>query len=123
VWAATTDKVEELFNVAVLENDLKWAGWMANPDRALTALEWLANTSILTRGHNLLWPSYRFMPPAAQGLDAAQLDAFIRDHFADELNHTRGQRYQWDVINKPYSNYDVQGEPSPYNTRLNFAPS
>ncbi|ELR12169.1 multifunctional cellulase [Acanthamoeba castellanii str. Neff] len=81
---------------------------MANPDRALTALEWLANASILMRGHNLLWPSYRFMPPAAQGLDAAQLDAFIRDHFANELNPTRGQCYQWDVINEPNSNYDVQ---------------
>lgn len=55
--------IPQMFNTAVLENDLKWPNWQSNPALAIGALDWLYANGIDTiRGHNLIWPNWQFMP-------------------------------------------------------------
>jgi len=62
--------VTELFNKAVLANDLKWAFWEKTETRRVTmkALEWLDSQGIEVRGHVLLWPSWQKCPADIQPL-------------------------------------------------------
>ena len=105
--------VGSLFTTSVLENDLKWpfwedwASWNRTP--TLNALAWLADRRIPVRGHNLIWPSFRNMPNDTSGLSASALRTRIDSHFADILGVVGGDCYQWDVINEPLDNNDVQG--------------
>lgn len=102
-----------LFTTSVLENDLKWPFWedWASWNRAATlnAIQWLQDRRIPIRGHNLIWPSFRNMPNNTSGLGASALRTRIDGHFADILGVVGGDCYQWDVINEPLDNFDVQG--------------
>lgn len=99
--------VEHDFNRVVMENDLKWAQWTANRQRALDAVKWLNDRNIEVRGHTLVWPSARKMPNFdLYRNDPAALSKYILDHIADEVTATRGMLVQWDVINEPYNNHD-----------------
>ncbi|MFN0066415.1 MAG: endo-1,4-beta-xylanase [Limisphaerales bacterium] len=106
-----------LFNKAVLENDLKWPPWeesgVLNSNTALAALRWLHDRGLPVRGHNLIWPGTNqpyFLPPDVPGLfgSPAALRRRITNHFANILGQTRGLCVEWDVVNEPYANHDVQ---------------
>lgn len=103
--------VRTWFNKVVLENDLKWPNWESNRSKALGALQWLReNGNPEVRGHTLVWPSWRYLPRDVESL-AASPDALrtrILQHIADELQATRGQLVEWDVLNEPFTNTDVQ---------------
>ncbi|MBL8214536.1 MAG: endo-1,4-beta-xylanase [Bryobacterales bacterium] len=100
----------ELFNKAVLENDLKWPGWQANPQRALDALAWLRARDIPARGHNMVWPNWQYLPADLRTLatDAGALRARIDQHILDVGSRTRGQVVDWDVVNEPIPNRVLQ---------------
>jgi GH35 family endo-1,4-beta-xylanase len=51
------------------------------------------------------------MPANTRGLSPAELRSRIDNHFADILKpeNAGGKCSQWDVINEPYSNFEVQG--------------
>jgi len=103
-------KVRELFTTTVLENDLKWPfveTWAETSARQ--GMAWLRANNLPVRGHNLIWPSWRHMPGDTQALSAANLRTRIDNHFSQILNEFRGQLYDWDVLNEPYDNHDVQG--------------
>lgn len=103
--------VRTWFNKVVLENDLKWSGWEARPDRALNALQWLRENGIQrVRGHTLVWPGWRNMPSDVQTLagDPVALRTRVLKHIEEELTATRGQLVEWDVLNEPFSNTDLQ---------------
>jgi GH35 family endo-1,4-beta-xylanase len=108
-------RVSSHFTTTVLENDLKWPFWENwapwNRQPTLNALSWLRDNNLTVRGHNLIWPGADNMPGDTRNLNAEALRARIDDHFADILKHENagGKCYQWDVINEPYSNFDVQG--------------
>jgi endo-1,4-beta-xylanase len=102
-------KVLNLFNTAVFENDLKWVPWENNPQQTLNGLAWCSANGITVRGHTLIWPAFARMPSDCASLAAAALNTRINNHFTDILGSTYGQCYQWDVVNEPYTNYDVQG--------------
>jgi GH35 family endo-1,4-beta-xylanase len=55
-------KVKQLFNTAVLANDLKWPRWEGGRRLALGGLAWLRKNGLAVRGHNLVWPSWRYLP-------------------------------------------------------------
>lgn len=99
------------FNMVVLENDLKWPQWEQNRQRALDALSWLEEHGIArVRGHNLIWPGWQWLPkdlPTLQS-DPAGLRERIRAHIEDTVSGTRGRLVDWDVLNEPYSNRDLQ---------------
>ena len=100
-----------LYNKAVLENDLKWPDFESNRSRALAALAWLHGNGIQQiRGHNMVWPNWQWLPkdlPSLAGNPEA-LRARIAQHIADVGGATVGQVVDWDVLNEPIPNRDLQ---------------
>lgn len=98
------------FNMAVFENDLKWPQWEQNRQRALDGLRWMREHGVTRiRGHNLVWPSWRWLPKDLPGLagDPSALRTRILEHIKDTASATRGQLEDWDVLNEPYTNHDA----------------
>jgi endo-1,4-beta-xylanase len=105
----------KMFNKVVLENDLKWPDWEGSRQTALSALEWLRSNGITDiRGHNLIWPGRAYLPRDVQNMllavpvNQAALRTRINEHFRDEMTATLGKLTEWDVLNEPYTNRDVQ---------------
>ncbi len=107
--------IRELFNIAVLENNLKWqplagdwgAGWTL--DVATKGVDWLAANGIPTRGHVLVWPSFRNLPRSLKGLEKEpeKLRKAVRDHVRELATAMRGRLIHWDVMNEPFDNHDL----------------
>ena len=100
----------ENFNMAVLENDLKWPQWERDRDTPLAALKWLHENGITrVRGHTLVWPGWRWLPKDLKDLagDPAALRQRVLEHIRDEVTATRGLLEDWDVVNEPYTNHDL----------------
>ena len=117
-------RVSSHFTTSVFENDLKWGLWecttcgtVFNKPNTRTAIQWLVDRNVAARGHNLIWPSWQYLPSGFQSLGANDLQTRITTRFNDVLNDTgvKGKLYQWDVLNEPYTNYDVQGRISGVN--------
>lgn len=108
------DFIQKHFNKVVFENDLKWTGggWEnpANRLRMLKAYDWLHSNRIDVRGHCLVWPGWKWMPPDVKEKkgDKAALAKRIDDHITEEVAAMRGKLVEWDVINEPFTNHDVQ---------------
>ncbi|MEM7313933.1 MAG: endo-1,4-beta-xylanase, partial [Planctomycetota bacterium] len=120
--AAYKQKVEELFNIATLENNLKWPPWegewggLYSQQGAVSALNWLQSKSIEARGHVMVWPGRNNLPSDLKALlDTAPLNAseqqLIRDriqgHIDSLTSRTNGRIEHWDVLNEPRSNNDL----------------
>ncbi|MEJ5367038.1 MAG: endo-1,4-beta-xylanase [Bryobacteraceae bacterium] len=98
------------FNMAVLENDLKWGPWEQNPNRALEALRWLRENGIRRiRGHNMVWPGWEYMPADLRNLasNPEALRQRILARIRDVGTAVRGQVVDWDVVNEPVANREV----------------
>jgi GH35 family endo-1,4-beta-xylanase len=101
------------FNQATLGTNLKWSHWENLTERqnsTLPALQWLHDNGLFSRGHNLIWPSCGNMPADVCGLrsDPAALRDRIDTHITDEAGTLPGKIDEWDVVNEPYANHDVQ---------------
>jgi endo-1,4-beta-xylanase len=103
------------FNGVSFYNDLKWTEWHRERQLALDGIAWLKRNKMpLTRGHNLIWPSFTpdFLMPndvINAKTPAAEVKRVIAAHFKDVLTTLRGQVPEWDVVNEPFTNTDVQG--------------
>jgi endo-1,4-beta-xylanase len=105
----------ELFNTAVFENNLKWqplagdwgGGWTV--DVALKGVDWLSAHGIQTRGHVLVWPSWRNLPRSVKSLEKepAKLRAAVTAHVTELATAMRGKLVHWDVLNEPFDNHDL----------------
>lgn len=102
--------VTQLFNEVVFENDLKWYNLNPPIDRAKQAVAWLHRHNIAVRGHNLVWPSWGNLPRELQSLknDKPALAKAVTDHVTKEATSMRGLVVDWDVVNEPYTNHDLQ---------------
>jgi endo-1,4-beta-xylanase len=102
--------VRENYNRAVLENDLKWFSWIREPQRAKDAVKWLRENGLDVRGHCLVWPGEKNLPHPIVALfkQPAALKSAINDHIREEAGAMRGQLIEWDVVNEPFSNFNVQ---------------
>jgi GH35 family endo-1,4-beta-xylanase len=98
------------FNRVTIENDLKWPEFDRNRQRALDTVKWLRDAGIAVRGHNLLWPNWKYLPKDLQTLQDKPdvLRKRILDHVRDEVGALKGQCVEWDVVNEPVTNTDVQ---------------
>jgi endo-1,4-beta-xylanase len=98
------------YNRVVLENDLKWAPWMGDRQPALGAIKWLRERGIDVRGHCLVWPGKENLPDSIDALleRPVELVDAIHAHIRDEATALRGQLIDWDVVNEPFTNFDVQ---------------
>ncbi|HET8550321.1 MAG TPA: endo-1,4-beta-xylanase, partial [Bryobacteraceae bacterium] len=106
------ETLQQNFNKTVLENDLKWPFWETwARGSAAFALDWLpANGLPDVRGHNIIWPGRANLPADVVRLlsDPERLRTRIYDHIREVVEYARGKVTEWDVINEPYSNKDVQ---------------
>jgi endo-1,4-beta-xylanase len=102
--------VKEMFNRVVMENDLKWPDWESySKPNAIAGVKWLREQNIEVRGHNLVWPGWRWLPQDLPNLknDPAKLAKRIDDHITDVTTAMRGQLVDWDVINETFANHDL----------------
>jgi len=106
------DTFKRLFNAAVTENDLKWPVWESNRNPASYSLNWLAQNGVAARGHNLIWPGRSNLPAdVVMMIDRGDREALrnrIYSHIAEIMAWTKGQVVEWDVLNEPLTNRDVQ---------------
>lgn len=104
--------IREAFNLVVFENDLKIKRWQnqESAQETLAAIDILANYEIETKGHVLIWPGFRYLPPQIRQWqdDPERVTKFIADHVADVLRATEGKISRWDVVNEAYTNRDLQ---------------
>jgi endo-1,4-beta-xylanase len=106
------EKVLELFNEVVFENDLKWGPFTSNrPNEFITrTLDELDKKQIRVRGHTVVWPSFRYNPSFLRNYadDPDRLRSEIENHIKDITTFTRGRLVDWDVLNEPYSEQEFQ---------------
>lgn len=109
------DQLLELFNCAVLENDLKWNAWHGaygpsfTREKALAALTWLKEREFRIRGHCMVWPGWENLQPwgASLGDDLPDLQKRILDHIDELAEFAREYVYEWDVVNEPLHQNEV----------------
>ena len=78
-------------------------------------LPWFAANGFgMVRGHNVIWPSAQYLPTDVQTMlkanpvDAGALRSRVNKHIADVMAYTKGKVTEWDVLNEPYTNKDLQ---------------
>jgi endo-1,4-beta-xylanase len=104
-------EIVQLFNFAVMENEMKWPQWSNEASRpaTLTAVDWLRESGLQVRGHNLVWPSWRNTNVKAavdaKG-DPTALAKVITGHITETAATFRGRLVDWDVINETFTNHD-----------------
>ena len=104
-------EIVQLFNFAVMENEMKWPQWSNEASRPATiaAVDWLRENGLQVRGHNLVWPSWRNTNVKAAvdaKNDSAALAKVITDHITETTTAFRGRVVDWDVINETFTNHD-----------------
>ncbi|NND33652.1 MAG: T9SS type A sorting domain-containing protein [Saprospiraceae bacterium] len=96
------------FNVAVTENALKWDAWEENwigtPDETVSAIQWLTDQGITTRGHTLVWPGWNHMPDdmLQNQEDVVYLNTRLNSRIEEMINHPVLSKLvtEWDVLNE-----------------------
>ncbi len=96
-------------------NDLKWTDWYYDTQLALDGLAWVErNTMKFTRGHNLIWPSFDpdFLMPRDvinRATPKEEVARVVDQRMTDKPRDLKGKVPEWDVVNEPFTNYDIQG--------------
>lgn len=103
--------LQEFFNTAVIENGLKWPTWNAGPARQATAgraLDWIADAGLRHKGHNLVWPGWKFSPRGQKDLPdlGDALPPLVAARITEMMAFTKGRSYGWDVVNEPLHERD-----------------
>lgn len=98
--------LKELFNTAVISNGFKAAGWAWDEKQkmnTLLAFDWLKENGFRQRGHNLVWPAWKFNSPLTKHIamhDSASFDRYIKAQFYERMAYTKGHVIAWDVVNE-----------------------
>ena len=98
------------FNKVTIENHLKWGMWERDREIGLRAAAWLQEHGIELRAHCLFWGSRHNLPQRVAAL-FDQPDALrqtVLEHIANIAGAMKGRCVEWDVVNEPFSNFDVQ---------------
>lgn len=107
--------VQQLFNIATLENNFKWValegdwGPSFTLDNAKKAVAWLAERKIPTRGHVLIWPGWNNLPKSLRTYEKnpAMIRQKVDQRIRGLVTEMRGKLPQWDVLNEPFDNHDL----------------
>lgn len=96
------------FNTVVFENSLKWRAWEGewptNKSEKVKAIQWLVDNDITIRGHNLIWPSWDFLPDYMES--NRNNPSFLVDQVQERIETIlntegiKGNIKDWDVINE-----------------------
>jgi endo-1,4-beta-xylanase len=109
-------KVRELFNATGNENALKWPVWerSGGPYRredTLAVLRQFRDEGFHVRGHVMVWPAWRWLPPSIRNLKDTpaqdRIPELVLDHIREIGAATRDVLHEWDVINETRSNHDL----------------
>lgn len=98
--------ISELFNTAVIENGFKGGSWKQDEKKqqqTIKAFEWLEKNGFRQRGHNLVWPSWKFNPSYVKTLaqkDPKAFEKYIEDEIREKTSFLKGRVIGWDVINE-----------------------
>lgn len=103
------EKLVELFNCAVPENELKWNAWHGaygpgyTREKTESALKWLKEKAFSIRGHCLVWPDWEYLGPWGESLrgDLPALRKRILDHIDEMAAFSAPYVNEWDVVNEP----------------------
>lgn len=99
-------KLLQFFNTAVMENGFKTYGWSwddKHKQQTLKAFDWLYKNGMRQRGHNLVWPGWKFNPRYMRLIaerDTAVFRKFIQAQFYERMAYTKGKVIAWDVVNE-----------------------
>jgi GH35 family endo-1,4-beta-xylanase len=103
-------EVLALFDTTVIGNGLKWPRWRDPKYRANAeqALDWLRANGKRVKGHNLVWPAWKFTPQdiARDPAQRARIGELVEAHIRDITTATHGKLIGWDVINEPVHETD-----------------
>jgi len=106
--------LKELFNTAVIENGFKAGVWQGKPERrqqTMRAFNWLETQGFRQRGHNAVWPGWKFNPALFKQIaemDTAKFRQLIEDDVRSKMTTLKGRVIAWDVINEPVHEKDLQ---------------
>jgi GH35 family endo-1,4-beta-xylanase len=100
------------FNVATIENGLKWKYWDKYPDnrrQTLEAIDWLNENGVAVRGHVMVWPGHRYLPEWIKTIeDQPDVLSKVIDGHISELGYAvQGKVRDWDVVNEIFDNRDL----------------
>ncbi len=104
--------LKEFFNTAVIENGFKSPNW-TNPTiqpETKRAFEWLEKEQFRQRGHNLVWPGWKFNTQSLKDLaekDTAAFSKAIENEIRDKMTYFKGRVIAWDVINEVIHERDM----------------
>lgn len=99
--------LKELFNTGTIENGFKTGGWAWDLKRkanTLRSFEWLHSNGFRQRGHNLVWPAWKFNPSITKEIaltDTALFNRYIKSQFYERMAYTKHRVIGWDVVNEP----------------------
>ena len=104
------DVVARSFNKVTVQGDLEWREFEKNRQRAVDVVKWLGDAGVAVGGHDLLCPGWTRLPKDVAALEGqpAELRKRILDHVRDEVTAFKGRVVEWDVVNEPVTNTDVQ---------------
>ena len=100
------DEVKKLFNMVVIENDMKWPNWENSDKKACkSTVEWLKENGLRLRGHNLIWDDWQYLPSDLKRKqnDRNYIRKRINEHLKEEAGYFKGKLVEWDVVNEPLS--------------------
>jgi len=109
------DEFLNLFNAATTPfymGDGNW-GWYASESAKndyREKAEWLESHNLHAKGHVLIWPAWRWMPPffEEKADNPQELRQALIKHLETVVPVGRDRGVvQWDVVNEPYNNHDV----------------
>jgi GH35 family endo-1,4-beta-xylanase len=96
--------LKEFFNTAVIENGLKSHPWYSKRrPQTIRAFNWLEANGFRQRGHNLVWPGFKFNHAFMKGLaesDSVAFDWIIKKQVREKAAFAKGRVIAWDVINE-----------------------
>ncbi len=109
------DEVLKLFNRATTpfymgDGNWGWYGPGSSQTNYPALARWLMDHDIPAKGHVLIWPSWKWMPPFFRDYenDPAGMRAALDEHLETlvPIGEENGL-VQWDVVNEPHINHDV----------------
>lgn len=108
------NKVKDVFNNAVFENDFKWPSMEytngnVNNSSVEPYLNWGDTEGISFRGHNLVWGGKQASPPNSYWLTPSWLWSVSSDsayklierRVKRELTYYKGRIHEYDIVNEP----------------------
>jgi GH35 family endo-1,4-beta-xylanase len=115
--------IPELFNTAVMENQMKWGFWEGGRQLADEAVQWCLDQGLDMRGHVCIWGSEGVgaIPPdmetAIEEGDAEAIREQSMQHIEEIITHYGDDITEWEVVNE--SMHVFQFQLGVYGDRIN----